>query len=127
MELQGDLGARRASYEARWHTFVSSPASEIGLGDVPWLLEDQEDAKVGTCMLAMDAMGLHSIPVQQDLAAHSCGPVIAVQLVMMTACEACGVHALAALACTGTGWKCSSTVCGAVASRRTYRHSMGHT
>ncbi|KAK9805018.1 hypothetical protein WJX73_002321 [Symbiochloris irregularis] len=43
--LQGDIGARKASYEARWHTFINSQAPQIAMADVPWLLQDKDDAR----------------------------------------------------------------------------------
>lgn len=39
--LQGDLGSRRAKYEARWHIFATAGEGEaIKMADVPWLVED---------------------------------------------------------------------------------------
>ncbi len=39
--LQGDLGARRSKYEARWHTFASASAGAcISYASVPWLVDD---------------------------------------------------------------------------------------
>ena len=55
---QGDMGARRAAYEARWHTFISSAAPDISYQDVPWLLQDQEDAKVMNCTLLLTGIVL---------------------------------------------------------------------
>eukprot|EP00884_Botryococcus_braunii_P010168 jgi/Botrbrau1/19152/Bobra.0077s0064.1 len=44
--LRGDLGARRAAYEAKWHTFTTSQAKgAIHFGEVPWLVEELEDAR----------------------------------------------------------------------------------
>ncbi|KFM23554.1 NF-kappa-B inhibitor-like protein 1 [Auxenochlorella protothecoides] len=40
---QGDAGARRASYEARWQRFVAAPPASIGLRDVPWILSGPQD------------------------------------------------------------------------------------
>ncbi|KAL6780760.1 hypothetical protein ACKKBF_B11860 [Auxenochlorella protothecoides x Auxenochlorella symbiontica] len=40
---QGDAGARRASYEARWQRFVADPPASIGLRDVPWILGGPQD------------------------------------------------------------------------------------
>lgn len=39
--LQGDLGSRRAKYEARWHSFAAADKSKaIHVADVPWLVDD---------------------------------------------------------------------------------------
>ncbi|EIE23600.1 hypothetical protein COCSUDRAFT_63128 [Coccomyxa subellipsoidea C-169] len=46
--LKGNVGARRARYEAGWHTFVTAiAAGKTGLrySEVPWPAEDPEDAK----------------------------------------------------------------------------------
>lgn len=41
MLLQGDLGSRRARYEARWHTFATAGEDKaVRMADVPWLVED---------------------------------------------------------------------------------------
>ncbi len=45
---QGNLGARRARYEATWHTFVTAIAGgKKGLkyADIPWPAEDPDDAR----------------------------------------------------------------------------------
>jgi hypothetical protein len=42
--LQGDLGARRAGYEAKWQVFATAEGP-IRYGGVPWLVEDKEDAR----------------------------------------------------------------------------------
>lgn len=39
--LQGDLGSRRAKYEARWHTFATAGQGKaVTMADVPWLVDD---------------------------------------------------------------------------------------
>ncbi|KAL3153311.1 hypothetical protein ABBQ38_011655 [Trebouxia sp. C0009 RCD-2024] len=39
--LKGDVGSRRAKYEARWHTFATARESTaIKMADIPWLVED---------------------------------------------------------------------------------------
>ncbi|DBB11312.1 TPA: hypothetical protein ACH3X3_006741 [Trebouxia sp. C0006] len=39
--LKGDLGSRRAKYEARWHSFAIAHQSEpIRMAHVPWLVDD---------------------------------------------------------------------------------------
>lgn len=44
MVLQGDLGSRRAKYEARWHTFATADKTRvIRMTDVPWLVEDAKE------------------------------------------------------------------------------------
>lgn len=46
--LQGNVGARRARYEATWHTFVTAIAGgKKGLkyADIPWPAEDPDDAR----------------------------------------------------------------------------------
>ena len=41
LSLQGDLGSRRAKYEARWHSFAIAHQSEpIRMAHVPWLVDD---------------------------------------------------------------------------------------
>ncbi|KAK9905471.1 hypothetical protein WJX75_000397 [Coccomyxa subellipsoidea] len=57
--LKGNVGARRARYEAGWHTFVTAiAAGKTGLrySEVPWPAEDPNDAKAillyGTAGLA---------------------------------------------------------------------------
>ena len=38
---QGDVGSRRAKYEARWHIFATTDEGKaIRVADVPWLVED---------------------------------------------------------------------------------------
>ena len=41
---QGDLGAKRAAYEARWQAFVTT-TGPILYGAVPWLLGTEEGTK----------------------------------------------------------------------------------
>ena len=36
LAVQGDTGALRAKYEARWHTFLHSTQPTITHADVPW-------------------------------------------------------------------------------------------
>lgn len=44
--LQGDLGTRRAKYEAQWHVFASlDKTQQIQYSDVPWLVEDLTEDK----------------------------------------------------------------------------------
>ena len=44
--MQGDLGSRRAKYEARWHVFATtSKDKQFHLKDVPWLVEDFDQDK----------------------------------------------------------------------------------
>ena len=44
MLFQGDLGSRRAKYEARWHTFATADKSRsIKMVDVPWLVDDLKE------------------------------------------------------------------------------------
>lgn len=38
------MGARRATYEAKWHVFAMSK-DLITLHNVPWLVENQEEAR----------------------------------------------------------------------------------
>ena len=38
-ELQGDLGVRRARYEARWHAFAAA-RTEVTYAAVPWIADD---------------------------------------------------------------------------------------
>ena len=48
MALQGNLGARRAAYEARWRTFGAAVAGgKFGLiyAEVPWPADDPEDVR----------------------------------------------------------------------------------
>lgn len=41
MLFQGDLGSRRAKYEARWHIFATAGESKaIRMAEVPWLVDD---------------------------------------------------------------------------------------
>ena len=45
--LQGDLGSRRAKYEARWHSFAAADKSKaIHMADVPWLVDDLNEDPV---------------------------------------------------------------------------------
>ena len=37
--LQGDLGVRRARYEARWHAFAAA-GTEVTYAAVPWIADD---------------------------------------------------------------------------------------
>lgn len=43
--MQGDVGAQRARYEARWATFVAqkSAAKLVPFKTIPWLVEGQAD------------------------------------------------------------------------------------
>lgn len=44
--MQGDLGARRAAYEAKWHVFATHRGTDpIRFAQVPWLVEEVEDAR----------------------------------------------------------------------------------
>lgn len=42
--LQGDIGAKRAAYEAKWHVFAGGKGP-VTFESVPWLVEDSEDAR----------------------------------------------------------------------------------
>ena len=44
--MQGDLGSRRAKYEARWHSFAANKASApVRYQDIPWLIEEPQASK----------------------------------------------------------------------------------
>lgn len=46
---QGQAGAKRASYEARWQFFVTKHTeAAVGYGDVPWILPQQLEGAAGT-------------------------------------------------------------------------------
>lgn len=43
--LQGNVGARRAAYEARWHSFgqaVKAGGKNLSYTEIPWPAEDAE-------------------------------------------------------------------------------------
>ena len=45
MLLQGNVGARRAAYEARWHSFgqaVKAGGKDLKYAQVPWPAEDDQ-------------------------------------------------------------------------------------
>ena len=45
MLLQGNVGARRAAYEARWHSFgqaVKAGGKDLRYAQVPWPAEDDQ-------------------------------------------------------------------------------------
>lgn len=43
---QGDLGSRRAKYEARWHVFATAAKDkQVCFIDVPWLVDDIDQDK----------------------------------------------------------------------------------
>ena len=58
MLLQGDLGSRRAKYEARWHTFATAGTCHaIKMADVPWLVDDlSEDRQQLTAFVMYGAI-----------------------------------------------------------------------
>lgn len=63
--LQGNVGARRARYEAGWHTFVTAiAAGKTGLrySEVPWPAEDPDDAKA---ILVYGTTGLAEVRIDQ--------------------------------------------------------------
>jgi hypothetical protein len=65
--LQGNVGARRARYEAGWHTFVTAiAAGKTGLrySEVPWPAEDPNDAKA---ILLYGTAGLAEVRINQVL------------------------------------------------------------
>ncbi len=86
-ELQGNVGARRARYEAGWHTFVTAiAAGKTGLrySEVPWPAEDPEDAKAillyGTADPAeVNSNGAHSLPTLLSCACQN-GTVLYIPL-----------------------------------------------
>jgi len=54
LSLQGDLGSRRAKYEARWRSFATADWSEpIQMAHVPWLVDDlnEDPAQLASFLL----------------------------------------------------------------------------
>ncbi|KAK9823330.1 hypothetical protein WJX72_001970 [[Myrmecia] bisecta] len=48
---KGDMGSRRASYEARWHLFVASHMPGIRLNDIPWIADDISPGEIKDLVL----------------------------------------------------------------------------